>query len=214
MKKLAIFDYDGTLIDSYSDAIRCINDILSEINKEPIINLKTTFEETIRELSNREDISKEEFKTVMLYFNQRFFNYQKENTKPFDGVYDVLSELEKNGVLLAINSKKPEDELIQLNNKYFGDLNFLAVTGFDWVNPNKPNPFKVLKIIEKANLTKEEVVYVGDSISDIKTAENAGIDIILVSWGQSNEKIRSNDYIDFLVNKPEEILKILLKKEK
>ncbi len=210
MKKLAIFDYDGTLIDSYLYAIRCINEILEKLNKEPITVLDTTFEETLQKLINRDDLSQEEFNTIMSYFSNHFFDYQKENNLPFKGMNELLLELQKNDILLAINSKKPEEQLIELNKIFFKNIDFIAVTGYNGIDVNKPNPKRILEIIKNLGLKKEEVIYIGDSISDIEAAKNAEIDIIFVSWGQSNEEVRSNEYIDFLVDTPSEILDIIL----
>lgn len=58
---------------------------------------------------------------------------------------------------------------------------------------------------ENLNLEKKDAVYIGDTISDVKTAENAGIDAIFVEWGQGKEEDKNNDAVKLIVNKTEEI---------
>lgn len=66
-----------------------------------------------------------------------------------------------------------------------------------------------MEIIKNLEVTKEESLYIGDSINDILTAQNAGVDILLVSWGQSSSKDLKNDYPKKIINKPKEIYEYL-----
>lgn len=83
----------------------------------------------------------------------------------------------------------------------------MLVEGHNEDYPSKPNPFGVENILKKANVDLKDAVYIGDSKTDIETAQNAGMDCIVVKWGYGNQKDYENDYILEAVDEFDDILK-------
>ena len=188
MKRLFIFDFDGTLFNSVDDVVKCLNEALTIFNfptltrDEYIGRLGGDIDEIVSLVLRDNDLPEyhENFKNTYLKI---YYGSEKENTLPFPGSYEVLKELQSNDVLLAINSNRFTDSLEFFVNKFFGDIDFVLIEGHNYDTPTKPSPAGINKIIEKAGVSKDEAIYIGDSSTDILTAKNAGIDCLIVKWG-------------------------------
>ncbi|WP_407423883.1 HAD family hydrolase [Methanobrevibacter sp.] len=212
MKKLAIFDFDGTLIDSVDDVVVSFNMALSKydlptLTREDYIgylggNIDEIVSLVLRDKSTPENI--ESFKKVYLDFYE---SSKKEATVPFPQSHDILERLQQNDVSLAINSNRFTYSIELFVSKFFSDIDFIAIEGHEMDFPSKPDPYGLNKIIEKANVGLDEAIYIGDSITDIEVAKNAGIDCVIVRWGYGNEEDWENDYILEAVDDFSQILK-------
>ena len=199
MKKLAIFDFDGTLFDSIDDVVISFNKVLREYDfptltrDEYIPCLGGNIDEIVSKVlgvnSTPQNIERVK-KTYLDLYNSS----KKENTILFPHSEEVLKNLQDSGVLLAINSNRLNYSLKELVEKYFSDIGFVSIEGHNIDCPSKPDPFGVNKIIEKANVSSDEALYIGDSITDIKTAENANVDCIIVKWGYGDETVFNHEY--------------------
>ena len=211
MKRLAIFDFDGTLFDSVEDVVICFNRALTQhgfpnLTREEYIpclggNIDDIVSLVLNENSTPQNIEMLK-KTYLGHYNAS----KKENTVPFDGVREVLMELQDRGILLAINSNRLSYSLNEFVGRYFDDIDFVLVEGHDYPNPSKPNPYGINRILERAKVDADEALYIGDSSTDIRTSQNAGIDCIIVKWGYGNEKDHEDDYILGSVDMPSEII--------
>lgn len=214
MKKLVIFDFDGTLFDSIEDVIICFNKALTQYNlpaltrDEYIPCLGGDIDEIVSLVlgENSKSLNIESFKET--YLNM-YNSSEKENTVPFANIKETLKKLQDKNILLAINSNRLTYSLNEFVGKYFGDIDFVGVEGHSYPNPPKPDPYGVNKIIEKANVDIRDVVYVGDSSKDIETAKNAGIDCVLVSWGYGNQNDYENPYPSRVIDEVGELLQII-----
>ena len=214
MKKLVIFDFDGTLFDSIEDVVICFNKALTQYNlpaltrDEYIPCLGGDIDEIVSLVlgENSKSLNIESFKET--YLNM-YNSSEKENTLPFANIKETLKKLQDKNILLAINSNRLTYSLNEFVGKYFGDIDFVGVEGHSYPNPPKPDPYGVNKIIEKADVDIRDVVYVGDSSKDIETAKNAGIDCVLVSWGYGNQKDYENPYPSRVIDEVGELLQII-----
>ena len=127
-------------------------------------------------------------------YEKIYYSSKNDLTCPFPGVHELLKSLNDKGVLLAINSNRKNDSLQIYADRFFSDIDFLAIEGHIPDYPSKPSPYAVQKIMEKCNVTKDECIYIGDSITDIRTAQNAEIDCLLVSWGYGREDAFESEY--------------------
>jgi len=210
MKKLFIFDFDGVLVDTVLDSVKAFNHVLSEYDKptysEDVTNFRhEDFWEFIK--LNVYDFKEEFYRRFLEVYEQSAF----ENTQAYDGMIDVLNNLKKQDKTLAICSNREELELQFLCDKFLKEVDFNYISGYRKGVPSKPDPYRLNEIIEKVNIPKEEVIYFGDRIVDIEAAKNAGIDMILVTYGQGNKEDYSNPYPLVLIDSPSEIKNIIKK---
>lgn len=216
MKKLAIFDFDGTLVDTIIDAGRCFNKALEYFGFKSFPldqygsvvggNLEVIFSKLL-EPNDRTD---ENISKLKSKYREIYSQDEKPNTKPFDGIIDVLKDLNKMGVLIAINTNKAQILTEQLSEKLFREIEFLEILGYCEDRPSKPDPTAINGLMESNNIAPGEAVYIGDGITDIKTAENAGIDCILVTWGQGDVTVLSQEKkVSFIANSSDDILSFI-----
>ena len=212
MKKLAIFDFDGTLFNSVDDVVICFNKTLEEYNF-PTLTKEEYFEclggniDEITSLVLGKNSSPENIEKVKKSYLDIYNPSKKENTLPFKGSHELLNKLQDKGVLLAVNSNRLTYSLKYFVEKFFRDIDFVLIEGHDESNPSKPHPYGVNQIIEKSGVDLEDAVYIGDSKTDILTAKNAGIDCVVVKWGYGNKNDWENEYILESIDEFDEILK-------
>lgn len=212
MKKLAIFDFDGTLVDSVHDVIISFNKAL-EIHDFPALTREEYLDrlggsiDEIVSLILKDKNSPENIEILKGTYEKIYYSSQNNLTCPFSGVHELLKSLQERGILLAINSNRKNDSLQVYVERFFSDINFVSIEGQNQDYPSKPNPFAVNMIMEKHNLAKEDCIYIGDSITDIRTAQNAGIDCLLVSWGYARSDAFESDYPIEVIDNTSEILK-------
>ena len=198
--KLAIFDFDGTLFNSVDDVIICFNKALTSLGfptltrEEYIERLGGTIDEIIS-LVLKDNNTPENVDILKKTYLDLYNSSKKENTIPFPNAHELLKTLKEKNVLLAINSNRLNHSLNYFVKKYFDDIDFVLIEGQDNISPPKPHHFGVEKIIKKSGLSKSEVIYIGDSNTDIETAKNAGVNCIIVKWGYGNQNDFNNDYI-------------------
>lgn len=205
MKKMYIFDFDGMLVDSIYDSIYCVNQALIKC-KKPTYNkdLKTLYYDDFRNFLKENDAGKDT--VVYDIYNKLYREYEKPNTFPYDGIENVLRTLENNNVTLAICSNREEKFLKEFAKKLFPTINFKYISGYRKNIPDKPNPYRLNQIVKAENIKKEDVLYFGDKDADIEAGKNAGIDMVLASYGQGNIEDYSNPYPIKIIDSPLEIL--------
>lgn len=214
-QKAIIFDLDGTLIDSVLDIALCMNEVLEELNLQTY-----EIEEYNYFLGGGVDVLVDNvLKNPTQQLKQKVTQRFKEvydlaihtNTKAYEGIYELLDELEKLDFKLAVLSNKPHKFTIAYINRLFDKYNFIEVHGQKEDTPKKPHPAGALLISEKLNIPCEDIYFVGDTKVDMQTATNANMTSIGVLWGFRNEEELKQYNANFIVNEPLEILNIVKK---
>lgn len=205
MKELYIFDFDGTIIDSYRDSIKYFNITLEQYNLPTFDKeLEGLDYQTFREFLHNQIMDMEE--EFMDAFTLNYKDSPQLNTYLYDGVLEVLHTLQNRGKILAICSNREQNNLEEMVEKFFNTINFKYVSGDVDGCHNKPDPYRINEIIEKENIDKDKVLYFGDKFVDIEAARACSIDMVLVTYGQGNDKAYSDYYPLKLIDNVEEIL--------
>ena len=195
--KLAIFDLDGTILDTLEDLTDSTNHILSS-NGYPthsIDEVRSYVGNGIYMLIKRAAPDDTEEKEIQRLFEQ-FVSYYKDHcaikTKAYEGIKELLVALKEKGIKRAVVSNKGDFAVRILIDDYFPSLFEISVGEKQGVR-KKPYPDSVNEVLRELSVTKEEAVYIGDSEVDIQTAKNAGLACISVSYGfRSKEFLKEN----------------------
>ena len=212
MKKLAVFDFDGTIMDSVHDVVISFNkalemyDFPTMTEEEYIEYLGGNIDEIVS-LILKDKNTPENIRLIKDTYLNIYYPSKKENTVPFPKSHWILKELQDRGVMIAINSNRFGDSIRTFVDRFFSDIDFLSIMGHEFDYPSKPDSYGVNEIISRAGVSLDEVIYIGDSRTDILTAHNAGIDCVIVKWGYGNQNDWQNDYILEAIDDFDEILK-------
>ena len=205
MKKLYIFDLDGTLIDSYRDSIKYFNITLEQFDLPTFdLEVEGLDYQIFREFIHKQiDAIEEEF---MDKFTLNYKDSPQQNTYPYEGVGEVLHKLLDENKTLAICSNREQKNLENILDELLSDIEFKYISGEQKGLPNKPDGYRLNQIIKAENIDKEEVLYFGDKVADIEAAKDCGVDMVLVSYGQGNDEAYSDDYPLKIIDDVYEIL--------
>ena len=211
--KSVIFDLDGTLLDTLADLTDSVNEAL-KVHSLPL----RTSDEIRRFVGNgaRNLIacvvpggeSNPVFELTLTIYKNYYEYHCKDNTKPYDGTIQMLKELKRRGMKIAVVSNKPDDAVKILCKEYFGDYVDVAIGATENM-ARKPAPDALLKAMEELGVTKEETMYIGDSDVDITTAENAGVRFVAVTWGFRGREFLKEHGAKELIALPMELLYLI-----
>lgn len=192
MKKLFIFDFDGTLVDTIKDVGICFNEALrrSGLPQHPLERFGSfaggNLETVVSKMLPPDQVTQENITRVKTVYRELYMNSDKPNTKPYPGIVELLSNLKSAGAAVAVNSNKGQVLLDDMVEKMFPAGFFDAVIGYQEDRPSKPDPYGVELICNICRRKPSEAVYIGDGRSDLDMAENAGIPCVFVLWGQGS----------------------------
>jgi len=212
MKKLYIFDFDGTLVDTFSDAGIYYNKALEKYGfpTHPLEEYKYllggSLEEVVTRILPEEARTEENIYRVKTEYWDTYPKSEKKNTKPYPGIVKLLRDLQEKGCILAINTNKKQPMVETMCQNLFPNIHFSVIAGNSDLYPPKPDPGGVNMILEKCQVKKEDSIYIGDSQYDFETAKNAGIDAVLVTWGAYRQAYEQHEAVKRIVNQPEEMI--------
>lgn len=212
--KLAVFDMDGTILNTIDDLELCMNHVLRENGfpertHEEVLSFVGNGLRAFAEMSVPTGSDEEVTDKVLMDFKKYYALHCSDNTRPYDGIIDLLKNLRKSGCLTAVVSNKADDAVQALCVQYFDGL-FDAAVGERSGIARKPAPDSVNEVLKKLGVGKSEAVYIGDSDVDIKTAVNSGLDMIIVEWGFRERDFLIENGGKNLVSSVHEIEKIIL----
>ncbi len=211
-----IFDLDGTLLNSLGDLHACFNHAiksfgypersLNEIKSFVGNGIKKAIERAIAKPIEDSDLNK-----IVDYFRIYYKDHMLEFTKPYEGIIEMLKQAKTKGYKLAVVSNKYDDEVKMLVKNYFGEYIDVAIGEGHGIR-KKPEVDGVIEAINELNSNLKRAIFVGDSDVDIKTARNAGMHCISVTWGFRDKDFLMSEGAEFFANHPKEILEIIEKK--
>lgn len=207
--KLAIFDMDGTILSTLDDLANGVDYALSE-NGLPARSKQETRAALGRgvrfliEQSMPDGLSDAEISKVEDDFLKYYKVHSMDNTRPYDGIVELIKEVRASGIKTAVVSNKIDSAVKELCANFFEGA-FDVAYGERIGIPRKPDPKPINAIIDEFGLSKNEVVYIGDSEVDLLTANNAKIDHIIVTWGFRDRAFLEQNGAKNLVESMEEL---------
>ena len=213
--KTIIFDLDGTLINTIDDLAEACNRVLKEYGRDyrwTEADYKRFVGNGIKKLVERafnHTLSEEELETAYKKASSIYSEIKLDNCYIYDGMKEQLNFLKERGLKLAVVTNKPDNAAKEMVTHLFGENTFDLITGAIDGVPHKPAPNSTLNTLKALGCTPEEALYIGDSNVDMQTARNAKIKSIGVLWGFRSKQELEKEEPSFIIEKPEEILKII-----
>lgn len=214
MKKLVVFDMDGTILNTLDDLKDTLNYALGQYYFPA-----RTLEETrafvgngIHKLIERAVPEGTDAQTVEKVFDTFLEYYQihcMDQTRPYPGIVSLLQSLKEAGLLTAVVSNKADAAVQELCERFFPGLFDFAVGEHEGVQ-KKPAPDMVQLALRTLGTQASDAVYVGDSDVDLATAKNSGLDSIIVTWGFRDREFLESQGVDVFADTPEKVRELCL----
>ena len=215
MKRLVIFDLDGTLLNTIADLAAATNYALTRLGypTHPTDAYRFFVGNGINKLFERALPETERTTDNVLRMRAEFVPYYNlhnaDLSRPYPGIEKLLAQLQQHHIQLAVASNKYQEATEKLIRQYFPSIRFTAVFGQRENVPAKPHPQVIHEIIGISGVEKAEVAYIGDSGVDMQTGRNAEVTTIGVCWGFRPKSELQEFQPAFLAESPEEIADFL-----
>jgi phosphoglycolate phosphatase len=215
-KKAVIFDLDGTLSDSIHSIKYCGDSALAPLGYGPFSEDEYKYfvgdgaaNLVRRALAAGGDTECAHFDEAFARYKEIFAEYCMYEVKPYEGIRELLSALKERGIKLAVLSNKPHAETIRVVETLFGEGYFDILQGQKDGVPIKPDPAGAVLIMEQLHLQPEEVLYLGDTATDMKTGKGAGAYTLGALWGFRKREELEEHHADAILAHPLELLNYL-----
>ena len=213
--RAVIFDLDGTLLDTLGDIANSCNNALMKhgfpthpidayryfVGDGAAMCVKRALPE-----GNRDDGT---VRRCLEAYSEYYGRNWDVRTRPYDGVPEMLDVLKKRGLVLAVLSNKPHDFTQICVAELLPHWSFECVQGVSDDVPPKPDPTGAAKVAAALGTSADEILYVGDSDTDMKTATAAGMFAVGVLWGFREADELSANGARKLIAKPADLLDII-----
>ena len=208
-----IFDLDGTLLNTLEDLADAVNFVMraNQYPERTVEEVRCFVGNGIRRLMEQavpKHVIGEEFERVFEEFKNYYTEHCQIKTCAYEGIMSLLSCLYEKRYAMAIVSNKNHAAVCELNDIYFKEYIKVAIGQKDGIR-KKPAPDTVIQALKELGKEKETAIYVGDSEVDFATAENTGMDCVLVTWGFRTVEELAEFSPTAFINRPEELLGVL-----
>lgn len=213
--KGVIFDLDGTLVNSLEDIADSMNSVLQRYGF-PFHNLqeykhfigkgmRNLVREALPPKYREEELIDSCYNLMMEEYRNNCIN----KTKPYQGIVELLDELAKRKIRLAVLSNKADELTKKVVMALLPNWNFEVIIGYSADIPRKPNPLGALIISRKLGIDPQHIIYIGDTDVDMQTANSAGAYAVGALWGfRTKEELKSNG-AKYLLNDPLELIQMI-----
>lgn len=218
IKKAAIFDLDGTLLQTLPSLTEAVRRTLLHYGLPPFSEERVrsfigkggrVLVELMMKASGIED--PETIDDVYKFYLQELDETCTYKVEPYPGVPEMLQSLHDADILLAVLSNKGDRVVPHVISTVLPDVPFAVTLGGRDDLPLKPDPTTALKILEKIGASPENSFFVGDSSIDVRTGRFAGMRTIAVSWGYAHDGEIESENPDYIAHNPKDIADIILR---
>jgi len=213
--RLAIFDLDGTLLDSLEDLANSANEMLREEGFPPheVERYRTFVGDGARNLVERilppESRNPEVIERCLARYAETYARRWDERSQPYEGMAELLDALEARGIALAVLSNKPHAATERCMARFFGKWTWTVILGQQEGRPRKPDPAGLFEILRRTGITPGETVYLGDTDTDMRTAVGAGVFAVGVLWGFREREELETHGAEAVIERPGQLLATL-----
>ena len=214
MKKLIVFDLDGTLINSLEDLADSANHVLEQhgFTIHPVDAYRYFVGDGVRKLIERILPAEERNDAQIEQCRQEFVAYYKihmeDKTSVYEGITDLLKALKTRGLKIAVATNKVHVAVEPLMAKYFPGIQFDSLIGQREGIPVKPAPQIMFDILAQCGCEPSEALHVGDTATDMQLAHNAGVTPVGVLWGYRPLEELQEAGAKHIIQHPAELLEI------
>lgn len=216
MKKAVIFDLDGTLSDSIHSIKYCADRAVGEFGYGPFTVQQYKYfvgdgaaNLIRRALAAGGDEAGSHFEEVFARYREIFRENCMYKVVPYEGIRELLAALKEKDIRIAVLSNKPHAETINVIETLFGRDYFDVIQGQKDNVAIKPSPEGVFQILEQLGLEVEDVLYLGDTSTDMKTGKSAGAFTLGALWGFRERQELEENHADAVIGHPLDVLKFL-----
>lgn len=186
--RAALFDLDGTLVDSLADIAGAMNHALARqgLPIHPLSSYRHFVGEGVRQLVRKAaapEACEDVHEALLASYRAHYAEHLLDTTRPYPGVAEVLARLAGDGVRLGVLSNKADGYTRRLVEHFFPGVPFGAVYGERAGVPRKPDPTAALGLAAELGVAPAECAFIGDTPIDMDTARAAGMYAVAVSWG-------------------------------
>lgn len=215
---LAIFDMDGTILDTLEDLAGSLNYALEKngFDRRTTEQVRGFIGDGIRKLVERglpDGCEGAVYDTVLNDFIDHYKRHCADKTRPYEGIIPAIRSIREAGIRTAVVSNKADFAVKQLCDRFFDGL-FDAAAGHSEAVRRKPAPDTVNMVLRRLGTDRSRAVYIGDSEVDGETAKNAGMPCISVSWGYRDSEFLAARGLSPIVHTPAELTALLLAEER
>ena len=214
--KAVLFDLDGTLLDTLEDLADSMNAVLSSRGypTHPMAEYRYFVGDGVEMLVRRavpDGLGSEEqvVRACMEQMRDEYARRWQAKSRPYPGIPELLDGLTENGILLTILSNKPNAFVQQIALHFFGKWRFATAQGAVPDVPRKPDPAGALAISRTIGVPPASFLYLGDTNTDMETANAAGMYPVGVLWGFRPEEELRGAGARFLAARPEDVLALV-----
>ncbi len=211
-----IFDLDGTLADTMDDLGTAMNNMLKKLGydtrtKGELIRFINNGARNFVRLSLPEELQNIDFvvDSALSTYEDEYSKCYANDTYPFDGIPEALWGLKERKIRLGVFSNKQDSFVSAIVEKLFGKKLFKYTLGNREDLPKKPDPQGALMLAKSLGAKPENCIFVGDSDVDVKTAHNAGMLSIAVTWGYRSEQVLREAGADYIVSDTEDLIRVI-----
>ena len=218
--RAAIFDLDGTAANTLENLAFCANTVIAGYGITPAKTEDYKYfvgdgsrVQMLRLLTYKgryHDVGDEPFlEEVFASYLSFLAEHCADGVVPYDGMPELISELNKRGIKCSIFSNKPHKQACKVVSSIYPEGAFTCVLGQKDSYPRKPDPTGALLLAERMGVSPADCIYVGDTNTDMKTGKNAGMFTIGVLWGFRDREELEKAGADTIVSAPAEILDLI-----
>lgn len=203
--KTLIFDFDGTIADTFEAMVEISNFLAKEFNFKHIADEELT---DYKNKTSQEMLKVLNIPTLKIpRIAQRArseLNKKILSVEPISGLEEILQQLKTFGYTMGILSSNSLENVLKFLQKHHLDVfDFVQTSSLFW---SKNHGLK--KLIAKEGLNAQEILYIGDETRDIEAARKSGIQVAAVTWGYNSSKTLKSFQPDYLIHTPLQLLEL------